>query len=144
MARRGIPSQVIKHFQAIPLFSSVSKRGLRAIVSAATEVDVKAGRVLVREGGYDRDLFVITRGEAKVTKGVRKLAMLGVGDFFGELAFLDRAQRSATVTAATDMRVMVLGPREMDVVLAREPVLTRALLEAMAKRIRNNERALRL
>jgi CRP-like cAMP-binding protein len=144
MARGGIPSQVIRHFQAIPLFSSVSKKGLRTIVSAATEVDVNAGRVLVREGGYDRDLFVITRGEARVTKGGRKLATLGVGDFFGELAFLDRAQRSATVTAATDMRVMVLGPREMDVVLGREPVLVKALLEAMAKRIRNNERALQL
>jgi CRP/FNR family transcriptional regulator, cyclic AMP receptor protein len=144
MARGGIPSQVIKHFEAIPLFGSVSKKSLRAIVSAATEVDVKAGRVLVKEGGFDRDLFVITRGEARVSRGDRKLATLGVGDFFGELAFLDRAARSATVTAATDMRVMVLGPREMDVVLAREPVLAKSLLEAMAKRVRNNERSLQL
>jgi len=139
---RGIPSEVIRHFQAIPLFESLSRKGLRTIIQAATEVDVSSGKILVREGGYDRDLYVITRGEARVTMGGRKLSILGPGDFFGELALLDRARRSATVTAATDMRVMILGPADMEAVLKREPVLATYLLEAMAKRVRQNERSL--
>lgn len=138
---RGIPSEVIRHFQAIPLFDGVSKKTIRAIVSAATEVDVKEGKVLVREGGYDRDLYVILRGEVMVTQRGRRLAVLGPGAFFGELAFLDRAPRSATVAARTDLRVLVLGPREMQDVVDREPKLARRMLETMARRVRANERS---
>ena len=143
---RGIPSEVLRHFQAIPLFSHVSKKGIQSIAQAATEVDVRAGRVLVREGGFDRDLFVVLRGEAKVTRGpaARRVGTLGPGDFFGELAFLDRAPRSATVTATTDMRVMILGPRELQGIVDREPVLATQMLAAMARRIRQNERARQL
>jgi CRP/FNR family cyclic AMP-dependent transcriptional regulator len=140
---RGIPSEVIKHFQSVPLFASVSKDGIRSIVSASTEVDVRSGRVLVREGDFDRDLYVITRGEATVFQRGRKLAMLGPGDFFGELAFLERSPRTATVTAATDMRLMVLSHREMAEIVEREPAVARRMLEALARRVRANERSLR-
>jgi len=137
---RGIPSEVIRHFRAVPLFRDVSKKGLRSIVSAATEVDVGAGKELVREGEFGRHLYVITGGEALVTRGGRRLGRLGPGDFFGELAFLDGAPRSATVTARTDMQVMVLGPREFDVVVEREPAVAKRLLATMAKRVRQEDR----
>jgi CRP/FNR family transcriptional regulator, cyclic AMP receptor protein len=139
---RGIPSDVIKHFKAVPLFSAVSAKGIRAIVGAATEVDVRAGAALVREGEFGRELYVIVQGEAVVSQAGTRLGRLGPGDFFGELAFLDRSRRSATVTARSDMRVMVLGPREFDVIVGQEPAIARRLLEAMARRIRQNERSL--
>jgi CRP/FNR family cyclic AMP-dependent transcriptional regulator len=139
---RGIPRDVIRHFQSIPLFESVSSKGIRQIVQAATEVDIQAGAVFVREGGFDRDLFVITRGEAVVTQRGRRLATLGPGSFFGELAFLDKSPRSATVTAATDMRVLVLGPRELGDIVEREPTIAKMMLESMARRIRANERSI--
>jgi CRP-like cAMP-binding protein len=139
---RGIPSDVIKHFKAVPLFSAVSAKGIRAIVGAATEVDVRAGAALVREGEFGRERYVIVQGEAVVSQAGTRLGRLGPGDFFGELAFLDRSRRSATVTARSDMRVMVLGPREFDVIVGQEPAIARRLLEAMARRIRQNERSL--
>lgn len=139
---RGIPSEVIRHFQAIPLFSRVSKKSLRAIVQAGTETDVPAGRALVKEGEFGRHLYVVVSGTATVSKGGRKLAELGPGDFFGELAFLDGSSRSATVTAKTEVTVIVLGPREMDVIVEREPTIAKRLLEAMASRVRATERSL--
>jgi len=139
---RGIPSDVINHFKAVPLFSAVSAKGIRAIVGAATEVDVRAGAALVREGEFGRELYVIIQGEAVVSQAGTRLGRLGPGDFFGELAFLDRSRRSASVTARSDMRVMVLGPREFDVIVGHEPAIARRLLEAMARRIRQNERSL--
>ena len=138
---RGIPSDVIKHFQAIPLFANVSKKHLRAIIAAATEVDVKAGTVLVREGGTDRDLFVILRGEAAVTQKAKRLTTLGTGDFFGELAFLDHSPRTATVTATTDMRVVVVGAREIGDVIEKDPVVAQRMLATLAQRVRQNERS---
>jgi CRP/FNR family cyclic AMP-dependent transcriptional regulator len=138
---RGIPKDVIKHFQAVPLFSSVSANGLRSIIHAATEVDVPAGKVLVREGENGREMYVILRGTADVTKGGRKLRELIPGDFFGEMAFLAPAPRTATVTARSDVRVMVLDARAMGAVVEREPVVARRLLQAMAERIRSTERS---
>jgi len=141
---RGIPSDVVRHFQSIPLFSSVSKQGIRQIIAAGTEIDVSAGKELVREGEIGRHLYVIVWGTATVWKNGRRASELGPGDFFGELAFLDGAPRTATVIARSDMRVIVLGPREMDVIIDREPVIAKRLLEVMAKRVRQNERSLQL
>jgi cAMP-dependent protein kinase regulator len=141
---KGIPSEVIRHFETIPLFSRVSRKGLRAIVSAATEVDVSAGHVLVREGEHGREMYVIVRGTATVTRGGKRLRELVPGDFFGEMAFLHPAARTATVTARSDMRVMVLDSRAMDVIAEREPAITRRLLEAMADRVRSTDRATQL
>jgi len=141
---RGIPSEVVRHFQSIPLFSSVSKQGIRQIIAAGTEIDVSAGKELVREGEIGRHLYVIVWGTATVWKNGRRASELGPGDFFGELAFLDGAPRTATVVARSDMRVIVLGPREMDVIIDREPVIAKRLLEVMAKRVRQNERSLQL
>jgi CRP/FNR family transcriptional regulator, cyclic AMP receptor protein len=138
---RGIPKEVIQHFQAVPLFSSVSREGLRALIRAATEVDVRAGRVLVNEGEWGREMYVILRGTAEVTKGGRKLRELVPGDFFGEMAFLSPAPRTATVTARSDMRVMVLDSRAMGAVVEKEPAVARRLLQAMADRIRSTERS---
>jgi len=122
------------------MFGSVSKRGIRSIVSAATEIDVRAGRTLVQQGGSDRDLFVIMSGTAEVTKDGKRIATLRPGDFFGEMALLHKAPRMATVTARTDMALMVLGAREFQVVVEREPAIARRLLEAMAQRVRSTER----
>jgi CRP/FNR family cyclic AMP-dependent transcriptional regulator len=138
---RGIPKEVIQHFQAVPLFSAVSGKGLRSIIQAATEVDVQAGKVLVREGEWGREMYVILRGTAEVTKDGRRLRELVPGDFFGEMAFLSPAPRTATVTARSDMRVMVLDSRAMGGVVEKEPAVARRLLAAMADRIRATERS---
>src|SRR5438874_7932655 len=99
----GIPREVLAHFRSVPLFSDVSEKGLRAIVSAADELDEPAGKVMVREGDLRRDLFVITAGTAEVTQGGRRLRQLGAGDFFGEIALLCGGPRTATVTATTEV-----------------------------------------
>jgi len=138
---RGIPKEVIQHFQAVPLFSAVSGKGLRSIIQAATEVDVQAGKVLVREGEWGREMYVILRGTAEVTRDGRRLRELVPGDFFGEMACRSPAPRTATVTARSDMRVMVLDSRAMGGVVEKEPAVARRLLAAMADRIRATERS---
>lgn len=133
---RGIPREVIEHFRSVPLFSKLSQKGIRSVVSAANELDVKAGTVLVREGDLGRELYVIVDGEATVTRGGRRAGTLRTGDFFGEMAFLDHGPRTATVTAARDMRVMILGPRELEVLVKDEPAVTMGMLSAVASRVR--------
>lgn len=139
---RGIPSKVLAYFKRIPLFSNVSKRGLRRAVQSATEIDEPAGTVLVREGDTGRELYVIVGGRAAVTRKGRKLTELGPGDFFGELAFLSHAQRTATVTATTEVRLMIMGPRELEILLESEPPIGLRMLEVVAQRLREVERAI--
>ena len=139
---RGIPSDVLQHFQRVPLFASVSKSGLRSIAGAATEVDVPAGKALVRQGEFGRELYVIVRGTADILKDGGKVSELAPGDFFGEMAFLCPGPRAASVVARSDMRLMVLDSRAMAVIAERQPVVARRLLETMARRLRANEKSL--
>ena len=137
MAR--IPREVIAHFAAIPLFSRVSKKGLRAIATAADEVDVAAGRDIVREGEGGDEMYLVLSGGAKVVRKGRTVAKMGPGDFFGEMALLSHAPRSATVTTTEDSRLMVLSPRRFEVILAQEPTVAKAVLSVMAERLRERE-----
>jgi CRP-like cAMP-binding protein len=84
--------------------------------------------------GYE--FFVILEGEAAVERGGVVINTLLEGDFFGELALLDRAPRNATVRALTDMRLMVLGRGDFEAVLLEAPPMALKLLAGMARRLR--------
>lgn len=94
--------------RGVPFFSSVSKQDLAAIAQQTDEIDVPAGQVLAREGDFGAEFFVIDSGTAEVTRGGARVAELGAGDFFGEMALLDEERRTATVTATTPMSLIVM------------------------------------
>jgi CRP/FNR family transcriptional regulator, cyclic AMP receptor protein len=118
------------------LFSTSSARDLRTIRRALEEVTVPPGRVLTEEGTIGREFFLIAEGTASVRRNGRKIATLGPGKYFGELALLDRRPRSATIVSDTDMLLLVLGQRQFNGVLDAVPALCRKLLAAMATRLR--------
>jgi CRP-like cAMP-binding protein len=133
---RGVPAEVVESFGRIPLFSGLSRRALRSVASAATELEVRAGTVIVQEGKSDRFLYVLVEGSAEVTKGGRRRDRIEPGEFFGELAFLDAGPRSATVTATSDCRLLILSPREMDALIHAEPSLALGMIEVLARHLR--------
>jgi CRP-like cAMP-binding protein len=139
---RGIPTSVVRYFQQVPLFGDLSKRGVRRVIQAASEIDEPAGTVLVREGDLGRELYILVGGTARVSRGGRKIAEMGPGDFFGELAFLSHAPRTATVTSTSDSRLMILGPRELEVLISQEPRIGIKMLGVVAKRLREVESSL--
>jgi CRP-like cAMP-binding protein len=124
------------HLAAVPLFSSLSKRDLQQVGKATTEVRIDAGQTLVEQGRTGQEFFLILDGEAEVRRNDRRLTTLGPGDYFGELAILDRGPRSASVIAKTDMAVLVLSQRDFVGVLASVPEMALKLLTVMAQRLR--------
>ena len=134
-----IPKDVLEHFRRVPLFEHVSDRGLRAIVSAADEIDEPRGTVLIGEGDLRRELFVLLTGTAKVTRRGRKIAEVGPGDFFGEIALVSGGPRTATVKAESDVRVMMLAPARFETVLDSEPSVRDEVLRALGERLRSHE-----
>ena len=120
----------------VPLFSACSKKDLQLLSKRTERVHVPPGQVLVREGAAGAEFFVILDGEAEVTRHGRRVAILGPGDFFGDLALLDRAPRNATVTAKTDAELAVLGQREFAAMIDEVPGFAHKLLSGLAHRLR--------
>ncbi len=103
---------------------------------ASDELELPAGRHLCEQGSIGREAFVIVGGSAEVRRNGRKVATLGPGDCVGELALLDHGPRTATVTAATDLDVLVLGAREFAGIVDEVPAIAHKLLKSLAARIR--------
>jgi CRP/FNR family transcriptional regulator, cyclic AMP receptor protein len=129
----------LDHLSEVPLFSALSKRDLQLVARAAEDVKVDAGKVLVTEGSAGAEFFVIVEGKARVTRRGRKVAELGPGDFFGELALLDRAPRNATVVAETPMELLVLAQRQFAALIDEVPGLAHKLLAGLARRLRESD-----
>jgi len=126
----------IEQLSQVRLFSAFNKKELTLIARASDEVSVPAGKELVREGTPGHEFFLILSGEASVRRNGRKVVTLGPGQYFGELALLDRGPRTATVLAETPMELLVLGQREFAGVLDEVPHLAHKLLTIMASRVR--------
>ena len=133
MARRD---QFIDHLSQVPLFSALSRRELALVAKRAEDVVVPAGKVLVSEGDTGNQFFVIMSGTAKLSRRGRRIATLGPGDSFGELALLDKHPRNATAVAETPMELVVIGQREFAGLIDDVPGFARKLLAAMAARLR--------
>lgn len=124
----------------VALFSACNKSQLRRIASLVDRIDVPEGKVLTRQGSPGQQCFVIAEGQAKATMRGRGSASLGPGSFFGEMSLLDHGPRSATVTAETDMHLLVLGSREFYSLLVDAPTVTRQIMRVLAERLREAER----
>ena len=121
---------------AVPLFRASSKRELEKVAKAADEVIVEAGRVLVTQGEIGRECYVIVSGEASVSRDGKEIARLGPGQPIGELAVLDGGPRTATVTALSELDLLVLGQREFSALLTEVPGLAHKILVNLAARVR--------
>jgi CRP-like cAMP-binding protein len=122
------------------LFAPCSTRDLRKVRQSLDEITAEAGEVLCEEGTTGHEFFLIVSGTAAVRRKGRKIATLGPGQYFGELALLDRQPRSATVVAETDMALLVLEQRHFLGLLDTLPSLSRKLLGAMAARLREADK----
>lgn len=123
----------------VPLFAACSKRDLSRIATLVDRIDVREGKVLTRQGRPGHEAFIIVEGEAKVAMKGRRSVRLGPGELFGELALLDQGPRAATVTAETDMMLLVVNSRGFSALLD-DPSVRRAVMTAMASRLREAER----
>ncbi len=128
--------QYLDHLSKVDIFQALTKKELGLLGKLAETIDIDKGYPLVREGTTGREFFVIAEGKAAVKRGTRKVATLGPGDFFGELALLDGHPRNASVVAETPMTVVVLGQREFLGALHDAPTLAMKLLKGMARRLR--------
>jgi CRP/FNR family transcriptional regulator, cyclic AMP receptor protein len=131
----------IRLLSGVALFSLCAKHELRRIAALVDEIDAPKGKTLTREGDTGVEFFVVVEGVATATRRGRKVATIGPGSFFGELALLDQGPRAATVTADTDMQLLVLTSRAFSTLLDDTPSVSRRILRGMGERLRSAENA---
>jgi CRP-like cAMP-binding protein len=101
---------VIDDLAQVPLFSGLNKRQLRGLARGFKHREYRPGRTVVRQGHMDGvGLFIIADGTASVGVDGTEVAKLGPGDYFGELALINQQARSATVTAETPLRCLMIA-----------------------------------
>jgi CRP-like cAMP-binding protein len=131
--------QKLELLKRTPLLSDLGRRELEEVERLVDEVDVPAGRVLMREGDAGREFFVLVSGTVGIDRGGTRIRTLEAGDFFGEIALLAEGPRTATATADGPATLLVLGHREFHSLMDKYPAIRTSVLDALAKRIRNLE-----
>ena len=125
----------VELLKRVPLFSKLDRKGLDDVAHIADEIDLPAGKVMATEGDRGREFFVLLKGEADVTRGGEKINTMKEGDFFGEIALVTKMPRTATVTATSDVDVLVITERAFDNLLKKSPTIGRGVAEALAERV---------
>lgn len=119
----------------VPLFARCTRKELAEVASIADEIDLPAGRVLMREGERGREFVVLLKGAAEVRRNGRKVNDLRDGDFFGEIALVSRSVRTATVTTSAPSRALVIREQAFRALLDHAPQIQIRVLEALADRL---------
>ncbi len=124
----------------IPLFANVPARQVRKIASLGSLARYEAKTPIVTAGDPGEAFYVILSGRAKIQRGRgRAVAEIGPGSYFGEMALIDGARRSATIVAETETTCLMLTRKRFAKVLRGEPSVALALLGTLAARVRELE-----
>jgi len=122
----------------VPLFAGCSKADLQRIAEIADELDLTDGATLIREGERGREFLVIVDGTVKVSRKGRKLRDLGAGDFIGEIALVADVPRTATVTATSPVRLLVVTDRAFRGLLEKTPSVATKVLQSLGERLHSD------
>lgn len=132
---RGMAGAAIEGLRRVPLFDDLDPDELQLIADAMHEANVPAGAVVAVEGGPGDGFFVIESGEAEVTVGGAPCGTMTAGDHFGEIALLMGSDRTATVTATSDLRCFALTPWDFRELVESSPSIAWKVLQSMAARL---------
>jgi len=125
----------VELLRSVPLFSQCSKRELETIAGIADEVDIGEATELTKQGDRGREFGVIVEGSASVAADGKEIASLRSGDFFGEIALISDVPRTATVTATSPVRLLVLSARDFRRLMRESPAVQNKVLQALAHRV---------
>jgi len=132
----------VKYLERVPIFEDCSRRQLRAVADISRVVEVPERTVLTRQGEPGEEFFIIIDGTAVVTVSAQRRHRLRPGEFFGEMSLLDGEPRSATVTAQTDLRLLVISRAHFWELLRGVPDLTQKMLVTLSRRVRELEESM--
>ena len=136
MYNSAVADATVEMLKNVPLFSGLDGRELDQIAATMRERQVAAGDVVLEQGAGGAGFFVVAEGEAEVTVDGGSVGTIGPGDYFGEIALLTGSDRTATVTALTDMRCYGMTSWDFKPLVESNSAIAWKLLTAMAQKLR--------
>ena len=134
---------MLEELRRIPLFADLSEEDLKQLHKMAETISIPAGQLVLREGDQGDSLYVVLAGELEVTKrqGGQDvlLALYKPGQFFGEMALLEQAPRSASVRTLQESRLLVISQAAFQTLLSCSPSAPLRILHTVTSRLRSTE-----
>ncbi len=128
----------------VPLFAGLKGKQIKSVASAfARERSYDSGEVIEKEGGSAVAFYLVTNGSVEVRKGEKLVSKLGRGQFFGEMALIDKQPRSATVVAAqSGTKCLVMPVWNFRATVESDPKVAMGVMKELARRLRETTNAL--
>ena len=129
----------------VPLLSSLNERQLETLAAGSARRNFPKGRTIVAEGEPSQSLYILLSGRAKVQRSDSEgkeviLAVLGSGDFFGEMSLIDEAPRSASVITLESCDFMSINKEAFRSMLMQSPEMAMAVMKGMVRRLREADK----
>lgn len=124
---------------SVSIFSGMGRRELEQVAQLMDEVDVPAGKVLMRQGETGKEMFVVVQGRVSVERDGKVVAESGPGSAMGEIALLSEGPRTATVTTLEPSRLLVAGHREFHSLMDQHPSVRLCVLNGLANKLRQTD-----
>ena len=120
----------------VPLFEALRPQELEPIAAVAEEEDFSEGELLAARGEPGDTLYVIVDGQVQVLgAGEQELAILGPGDFIGEMAVISSKPRAASLLAESDVRVLELRRPAFEAILRERSETALAMMRILCERL---------
>lgn len=129
----------------VPLFSSLTEAQIEMLAAGSVRRNYPKGRTLVAEGEPSTSLYILLSGRAKVQRSDAEgkeviLAMLGSGEFFGEMSLIDDAPRSASVITVESCDFMAIAKDSFKTMLGENTDMAMAVMRGLVRRLREADK----
>jgi CRP-like cAMP-binding protein len=136
--------ELVSLLRNVPIFYNLNDDSLRSLLEIVEEVSFPSGEAIVKEGSRDDTLHIILAGSVEVRKSGKAIANLGIGQFFGEMAFLDDLpnERSADVVSIEQTRCIAIPGWSWYSFLRKNPDVAIEVIRTLGHRLREANEAL--
>lgn len=134
-------SDQVAALKAVPLFSSMSDKDLKAVLGGCREELYSPGQAIVTEGSPGGPFFLIVEGRADVKINGRKVRSLGPGDYFGEIALIDRGERTASIVAETNVKALAIASWDFLAICEQDFKVAHKVMTGLCQRVRVLDKA---
>ncbi len=120
---------------SIELFKDADKQAIEHLEQVADEVTAKAGSVIIKQGQHHNEGYILLEGSVSVEVDGTNVAAIEAVEVFGEIGLFANTPASATITATTDVSLLVIPYNRFDQILDDNPKLTKAIAKKLALRL---------